>query len=127
MRKIILYFCILFICNACDKSTNSAFPEEHIFKRTKQFKIIRGGCGTIRYVNRIGYDFDSALYMLIKDCPFPVGSYHIQKDTMTIDFHYDDRLFISILYMDTNNYMPLVSLSDVIDTKGNYFRIICKD
>jgi hypothetical protein len=83
----------------CPDENDSDIQEESIFNENKTFKIIHGACGSIMYIERIGNDFDSALDSLIKrrepiiSTNTWVEEYYIEKETMTIDFNYDDRTF----------------------------------
>jgi hypothetical protein len=108
--------------------------EEAIFNENKIFSIIHGACGSIMYQSRIGNNFDSALDSLIKrrePAIFAntwVEEYYTEKKIMTIDFNYDGRAFYSIGFMDKSQGFHIFSLTDVIDSEGNYFAILwCED
>ncbi|MDR1981211.1 MAG: hypothetical protein LBQ39_06300 [Tannerellaceae bacterium] len=114
-------------------ATTQAIPEEAIFEGVKTFGIIHGPCGTITYQNRIGNDFSQALDSLIKlDKPFLEGltsdEYYVEKETVTVDFNYDDRLFSAIGFRRIKDGVYIFSLSSVLDSKGNHFVINwCED
>ena len=127
--RLLIVFSTLFI--ACNKN-----PKDDEFNLTKgqSFKIIHGACGSIVFLEKIGSDFDSALDSVIKlrepmiIAQPRVEGYYIEKEIMTIDFHYDDRVFYSIGFIDKIKNFHIFSLSDVIDSEGNYFYIYwCED
>lgn len=135
MKKIILtiLFAALFV--ACDSddnpviSPNVEIQEEQIFSENKTFTI---GGGTIVYQSRIGNDFDSALDSLIRERePLLTGQpsysgqgYNIDKKKINVDFRYDSREFILLTFIDKANIYNLLCTGDVIDERGNYFRVI---
>ena len=49
--------------------------------------------------------------------------YYIDKDTISVDFKYDDRLFISHGFRRLKDNQYIFSIVDVIDSNGNYFII----
>jgi len=132
---------IFIIGIACGKNKTNIekevdIREEVLFEKIKTFQIKDGPCGKINYINRIGYNFNSALDSLLKftllpnsSCPNnPCQDYKIQHDTIIVDFNYDKRFFIAIVFKDINNRKQLMSISEVLDSKGNYFRINwCED
>jgi hypothetical protein len=116
----------------CPNENN--IQEEIIFDENKTFKIINGACGSIMYQGRISSDFDSALDSLVKKrepiifANTWVEEYYIEKEIMAIEFNYDDRAFYSIGFIDKKRNFHIFSLTDVIDSKGNYFNILwCED
>ena len=137
MRKIvfIILFATLFV--ACDKIGHEDNPitptqiiqEEPFFNENKTFTI---GGGTIVYQSRIGNDFDSALDSLIRERePLLTGQpsysgqgYNIDKKKINVDFRYDSREFILLTFIDKANIYNLLCTGDVIDERGNYFRVI---
>jgi len=130
MKQIFFCFLLSLFFTSCKKTFTD---DETLFKKHKTFKIIDGACGSIKYQGKIGNNFDSALDSLIKlREPFIYGNprveeYYIEKEIMTIDFKYDDRVFFSIGFTDSRG-LHIFSLTDVIDSKGSYFVIRwCKD
>ena len=137
MRKIvfIILFATLFV--ACDKIGHEDNPitptqiiqEEPFFSENKTFTI---GGGTIVYQSRIGNDFDSALDSLIRERePLLTGQpsysgqgYNIDKKKINVDFRYDSREFILLTFIDKANIYNWLCTGDVIDERGNYFRVI---
>ena len=69
-------------------------------------------CETLKYVGKIGSDFDAALDSLRKLKNIPL---EIDKALLEVLFDYDNREFYGIAYADCAMY------SDVLDTKGNYY------
>ena len=135
MKKIILtiLFAALFV--ACDSddnpviSPNVEIQEELIFSENKTFTI---GGGTIVYQSRIGNDFDSVLDSLIRERePLLTGQpsysgqgYNIDKKKINVDFSYDNRAFVLLTFIDKANIYQYLFTGDVIDERGNYFRVI---
>ena len=115
----------------CPNENDADIQEESIFKENKIFKIIHGeACGSIMYHARIGNNFNSALDSLI-ELQKPtilantwVEEYYIEKEVMTIDFNYDNRMFYSIGFKDKARDFYIFSLHDVIDNNGNHFVIL---
>ncbi|MDR2962101.1 MAG: hypothetical protein LBU90_00445 [Bacteroidales bacterium] len=115
--------------NSCKK-----IEDDPIFDTNKTFKIIHGACGKIIYKGRIGNDFDLAMDSLIKLQESAILSttwskgYYVEKKILTIDFTYDNRTFYSIGFLDKVQNFPIFSLTDVLDSNGNYFVIHwCED
>jgi len=102
-----------------------------------EYTILAGACGTIELNGNIGDDFYSALDSLnsIKEplltggCPGnPCYNYYIDTDTLTIDFTDDDRDFLGVTFKNVANNLSVFAMSDVLDTKGNYYSINwCED
>ena len=120
---------ILFV--ACDKNNKEDYFS---LKEGQSFKIIHGACGEIVYKEKIANDFDSALdYLITLREPMIIAEtgveeYYVEKEIMKIDFNYDDREFYSIGFIDKINNFLIFSLTDIIDSEGNYFYIIwCED
>ena len=81
--------------------------------------------GQIQYKSTIGFDFDSALDSLLKVKVFrPVEPYIIIPEPIVVYNSTDERDFLLITFKDTNNYMYLASPSDVLDTKGCWYKTI---
>ena len=125
--SIFSFFVIFSTCFiACDK--NSTDDKLNLTKG-QSFKVIHGACGSIVYQEKIGNDFDSALDSVIKlREPMVIAEpwveeYYVEKGIMTIDFVYDDREFYSIGFIDKVKNLHIFSLTDVIDSKGNYYCI----
>ena len=135
MRHSFLFFGFFVVFSTFFISCDTNLKDDE-FKLTKgqSFKVIHGVCGTIVYQEKIGNDFDSALDSIIKlrepiiiAEPW-VEEYYVEKKRMTIDFNHDDRDFYSIGFIDKLQNFHIFSLTDVIDSEGNYFRIRwCKD
>ncbi len=129
--KSIIYILTIFsllLVSCEDKGNDNLMKEETIFNKKKEFRIIDGACGTVHYISRLGNNFDTALETLSKkhsDNFFK--DYTIHKDTLNVDFEYDKRVFVAIIFKKTNGKHSM-SKSDVLDSNGNYFRINwCKD
>lgn len=111
---------------------NIIIQEEPIFSENKTFT---GDGGSITYQSRIGYDFDSALDSLIRryepilNTAVIEGHYSgegliIDKQKINVGFSYDNRLFVLLTISDKANIYRVLFTSDVIDEKGNYYRLI---
>lgn len=138
MKQIVftILFATLFV--ACDSddnpviSPNLDMQEEPIFNENKTFKC---DGGSIAYLSRIGYDFDSALDSLIRryeptlETAAIEGHYsgeglNIYKEKINVNFSYDNRAFVLLTISDKANIYRVLFTSDVIDERGNYFRAI---
>jgi len=132
MKQVLFSILFAALFAACDKKHENG---EFVFKKDQTFKIIDGvACGSVVYHSRFGKDFDSALDSLIKFrepmilANTWVEEYYIEKEIMTIDFNYDNRIFYSISFVDKVKNFPIFSLNDVIDSEGNYFNVLwCED
>ena len=130
MRHSFLIFVFLYAFStffiACNKKTKD---DDFNLTKGQSFKIIYGACGSIVYAEKIGSDIESALDYVIKlREPMVIAEpwvkeYYIEKKLMTIDFNYDDREFYSIGFIDKDKNFHIFSLTDVIDSDGNYFYI----
>jgi len=122
----------------CSDEKDEKKEEEHIFDENNTFTITNG-CAKIIYLNRMGNDFDSALDSLLikyepllntlaKEGHYSGEGYNINQEKINVDFSYDSREFILLTFTDkANNYQILFS-QDVIDGKGNYYRLLeCED
>ncbi len=142
MKTVILNILMLFVVAAsCSEESpapdeKNLIEKESIFETVDKFDIIKGPCGKIEYIDRIGNNFDSALDSLLKivvpivtNCPdINCSDYTIEKDTIEVDFSHDNRMFISIAFKDKDNYMHISSINDVLDINGNYFNVMwCDD
>jgi hypothetical protein len=89
-----------------------------------KFEIISGGCGTISFQDHIGPDFSAALDSLISLRESFIGDdYSTEEVNMEIEFHDDNRIFKGIKFIRASNQALLFSMSDVLDSKGNYYLI----
>lgn len=137
MKKIVftILFATLFV--ACDSDDNSVtYPnldiqEESLFNENKIFKSYGG---SIVYQSRIGYDFDSALDSLIRryepilktlaiEGHYSGEGFIIDKQKINVDFSYDNRAFFLLTISDKANIYQVLFTGDVIDERGNYFRV----
>ena len=137
MKKIaftILFATLFVACDSDDNpviSPNLYIQEESLFNENKTFKC---NGGSMVYQSRIGYDFDSALDSLIRRYE-PIlktaateGHYSgegiiIDKKKINVDFSYDNRAFFLLTISDKTNIYQNLFTGDVIDEKGNYFRV----
>lgn len=108
--------------------------EESFFNENKTFSI-GNGSSKISYQSRIGVDFDTALDSLIKryqpimniietEGHYSGEGFNIEKEKIDVDFSYDTRAFILLTFIDKANNYNYLFTGDVIDEKGNYFRLI---
>ncbi len=117
---------------------DAGLQEEMLFSENKSF-LIDGGCAAINYKSRLGVDFDSALDSLIKiyeplmsiletEGHYSGEGFNIEKEKINVDFSYDTRAFILLTFIDKANIYNYLFTGDVIDEKGNYYRLIeCVD
>ena len=111
--------------------TGNNVQEEQIFNENKTFTC---SGGSIEYQGRIGNDFDSALDSLIRRYE-PIlntlateGHYsgeglNIDKAKINVDFSYDNRAFFLLTISDKANIYNCLFTGNVIDERGNYFRV----
>lgn len=134
MKIFIFFFLCMILFISCNESTlenggNLIFSEDPVLRETQIFKIIEGPCGSITYKGRIGLNYDLALDSLVKirmpfiDIELNGEEYYIDKDTIIVDFKYDERLFIAHGFRRIADNQYIFSITDVIDSKGNYFTI----
>ena len=117
-----------------EEGNKADMQEEPIFKENQTFTI-GNGCSSIMYLGKIGYDFESALDSLTKiykpmlntlaqEGHYSGKGYNIDKKEMNVDFDYDSRKFILLTFSDKTNIYQILFSHDVIDEKGNYFRLV---
>jgi len=54
--------------------------------------------------------------------------FNIDKEKVNVNFSYDSREFILLTFTDKANIYQILFSHDVVDEKGNYFKLIeCKD
>ena len=116
---------------------NAVIQEEPVFNENKSFTINR--FAKITYQGRIGENFDIALDSLIKiyeplmsiletEGHYSGEGFNIEKEKINVDFSYDTRAFILLTFVDKANIYNYLFTGDVIDEKGNYYRLIeCVD
>ena len=138
--KIIIVLCILSVVtlfNSCKDS--SIFNEPYIVNQT-EFKIESGACGSIIFSEKIGNNYLSAykeledrkLYEFNKNCP-NVPCNEIQFESYKIEVvdknnKTPNEEFYAIRVIDKQTKLLLHSVSEVITTNGNFFRICwCPD
>ncbi len=137
MKKVLYLIVLLmmaFSCNTHDEPERASeekplFQKEKIFEENNTFDIIIGPCGTIKYCDRIGNDYKSALDSLLKiRKPNLIEEYYLDEKSITVKFNVDDRSFTSIAFRRVKNDHYLFSITDVLDGKGNYYIIFwCED
>lgn len=143
MKQKIFLFLFATLLMAC--SDNSVIDEdvptmqeESFLIESKTFSLGKGNA-KIMYQSKIGYNFDSALDSLIRKYE-PVlnklaaeGHYSgtgitINKETINVNFNYDSRTFLLLTFIDKLNIFSILFTGDVIDERGNYYRLIeCED
>ena len=118
--------------------TDLHIQEEFIFNENKTFTI-DNGCSTLIYQSRIGNCFDSALDSLIKryeplmntletEGHYSGEGFNIEKEKINVNFSFDTRAFFLLTFIDKANINNHLFTGDVIDEKGNYYRLIeCED
>ena len=116
-KAILLFIATTVLYAACEKNDDS--------KRIYSF-----GAGYIKYEATIGCDFESALDSLIKVIPFNRlydRPYYIDPEIMNrdrIDYSSNDRDFYMIKVKDSITGLSLSSPGNVLDTKGDWSKII---
>ena len=122
----------------CPDEKNVNIQEEALFKENKTFTIGNGG-SYILYQSKIGNDYESALDSLINkyepvlkilatEGHYSGEGFNIDKEKVNVNFSYDSREFILLTFTDKANIYQILFSHDVVDEKGNYFRLIeCED
>lgn len=122
----------------CSEGNNAEIQEDALFNENKTFTIGNGG-SYILYQSRIGNDFDSALDSLINSYEpllktlvteghYSGEGFNIVKERINVNFSYDNRAFVFLTFIDKANIYQYLFTGDVIDEKGNFFRLIeCED
>ena len=111
-RAIILLIATVALFAACERNDDSK-------------GIYCFGAGYIKYEATIGYDFDSALDSLLTVIVYrPNEPYIIVPEPIEVVYPTNDREFYWIAFKDTADRLYLGSPMDVIDTKGDWYRII---
>ena len=116
-KAIILLISTVALFAACDRNDDSK-------------GIYYFGAGYIKYEATIGYDFECALDSLIKVIPFNRlydRPYYIDPEIMNrdrIDYTSNDRDFYMIMVKDSITGLSLSSPGNVLDTKGDWYKII---
>ena len=91
----------------------------------KQERIYRCDVGYIKYEATIGLDFDSALDSLLKVIVYrPNEPYIVVPEPLNVVYPTNDREFYWIAFKDTVDRLYLGSPMDVLDTKGNWYKIV---
>lgn len=111
-KNILLPISFLILFAACEKCE-------------KQERIYKCDVGYIKYEATIGYDFDSAMDSLLTVIVYrPNEPYNIVSEPIDVVYPTNDREFYWIAFKDTAERLYLVSPMDVIDTKGDWYKII---
>ncbi|MCR4829360.1 MAG: hypothetical protein K5864_07860 [Bacteroidales bacterium] len=117
MRKNIFFFLVITsIIVACESDDDSN-------------GIYSFGAGYIKYEATIGHDFDSALDSLLMVVPydqlFNSVPYYIDPEPLDrVNYPTNDRSFYMITVKDSMNGLYLCSPSNVLDTKGDWYKIV---
>jgi len=89
------------------------------------YKILSGAAGTISFVDSIGSDFSTALdSLIILRSSFIDDDYYIEEVDLEVDFYDASREFKAIKFLKPGNNTLIFSMSDVIDSNGNYYYIL---
>lgn len=111
LKQILLLFFLTFLAS-CSKEKDTV-------------RLYKWGGGYIEYKETIGYDFNSALDSLLRREFFrPQEPYIIVPEPVTVEYPDDDRVFFWIAFKDTTGRYYLASPSNVLDTKGCWYRIL---
>lgn len=83
------------------------------------------GAGYVKYEATIGYDFESAFDSLLKmPICIPAEPHIVVAEALDVEYPADDREFYWIAFKDTTDRLYLESPGDVLDTKGDWYKII---
>ena len=136
--KLVLFsilFVIFFV--TCDKNSENPILENEL--DLTEIRIKERPCETLEYIEKIGYDFDTALDSLTKkyepilnvlatEGHYSGEGYNIDKEKINVDFSYDNREFRLLTFTDKANIYRILFSGDVIDEKGNHFKhTACED
>ncbi|MDR2810198.1 MAG: hypothetical protein LBB84_06535 [Tannerellaceae bacterium] len=122
MASLLLALSLCIACGKDDKEEEWMGQPEGVFEEGQVVDVLDTPCLIgLRYQSRIGYDFDSALDSLIVWNKLSQEEF-IGRDTLSVDFDYDNRLFIRISTPHSSIYTR-----GILDTKGNYFDAIRGD
>jgi hypothetical protein len=138
MKKIVFYSLFAALLLACDKDSETladTTQNTEISAYLTQIRIKERPNEMLQYVGEIGNDFDSALDSLIrkyepilntlaKEGHYSGEGYNINKEKINVEFSYDSREFILLTFTDKVNVYQILFSGDVIDEKGNYYRLI---
>ena len=127
---ILILFATLFV--ACN---NDAHDEDPVMPDLTQISLKGSNTARIEYIGKIGNDFESALDSLTRkyepmlntlaqEGHYSGKGYNIDKKEINVDFDYDSRKFILLTFSDKTNIYQILFSHDVIDEKGNYFRLV---
>lgn len=124
-------FIFSFFITSCEESVTA----DGYIENETEFLIIKGGCGSIIFVEKIGYDFVSAFKELEKrkviefsrSCPDdPCTEIKLEPFEIEVADKNNDRppeKFFAIMVLNKNTNMLLHSVSEVITTRGDLFRM----
>lgn len=91
----------------------------------KQERIYKCDAGYIKYEATIGYNFDSALDSLLTVIAYrPDEPYIIVAEPFDVVYPTNDREFFLIAFKDTADWLYLSSPNNVLDTKGDWYKVI---
>ena len=114
-KAILLFIATTVLYAACERNDDS--------KRIYCF-----GAGYIKYEATIGCDFESALDSLLKVIVFrPNEPYIVVPEPLDVVYPTNDRDFYWIAFKDTADRLYMGSPMDVLDTKGDWYRILWGD
>ena len=89
------------------------------------YRILSGAAGTLSFVDSIGTGFSTALdSLIILRESFIDDDYYIEEVELEVDFFDASREFKGIKFLRPGNHTLIFSMSDVLDSNGNYYYII---
>jgi hypothetical protein len=89
------------------------------------YRILSGAAGTLSFVDSIGTGFSTALdSLIILRELFIDDDYYIEEVELEVDFPDASREFKGIKFLRPGNHTLIFSMSDVLDSNGNYYYII---
>ena len=89
------------------------------------YRILSGASGTISFVDSIGTDFSTALdSLIVLRESFIDDNYYIEELELEVDFVDASREFKGIKFLRPDNHTLIFSMSDVLDSNGNYYCIL---
>lgn len=107
---------------SCDKSCGCS----------GEYTVDQNPCICIKYKDKIGSDFNSALdslkrwyepifNVLATEGHYSGEGYFVEKEKINVDFTEDNRSFFLLTFRDSVSIFNLIAIHDVIDEKGNHY------
>jgi hypothetical protein len=138
MRKKVLSVLFVTLIISCGKDPSvkpDAVQDPFTSSGLTHIRILGKFNERLEFVGKIGDNFDSALDSLqrkyeplfcglVAEGHYSGEGYIISKEKMNVDFSYDDRDFILLTFIDKSNQYNYLITGDVLDGRGNYYRLV---